>query len=79
MACQDSLSGGFSRKEYWNVLDNTGGHTLLEHCISCCLAINSPEYLVLPEPLRPKQLYHLHMWPSLGQTQVLQGSLRNKL
>ena len=38
------------------------------------LAANSPEYLVLPEPLRPKQLHHLHTWPSQGQTQALQGS-----
>ena len=27
---------GFSRQEYWRVLANTGCHTLLEHCISCC-------------------------------------------
>jgi len=33
---------------------------------------------VLPEPLQPKQLYHLCNWPSLGQIQVLQGSLRSK-
>jgi len=25
-----------SRQEYWSVLANTGCHTLLEHCISCC-------------------------------------------
>ena len=37
------------------------------------LATNSPEYLELPEPLQPKQLHHLHTWPSQGQTQVLQG------
>ena len=36
-------------------------------------AINFPEYLVLLEPLKPKQLHHLHTWPSQGQTQVLQG------
>ena len=42
------------------------------------LAGNSPEYLVLPEALGPKQLYRIHTWPSLEQTQVLQGSLRNK-
>ena len=42
------------------------------------LAANPPEYLVLPEPLQPKQLHHLHTWPSQGQTQVLQGSLRSK-
>ena len=31
---------------------------------------------MLPEPLRPKQLHHT--WASLGQTRVLQGSLRSK-
>ena len=36
VACQASLSGGFSKQEYWSVLDNTGCHTLLEHWISCC-------------------------------------------
>ena len=29
-----SLSGGFSRQEYWSVLANTGCHTLLEHHMS---------------------------------------------
>jgi len=29
------------------------------------------------KPLRPKQLHHLYTWPSQGQTQVLQGSLRS--
>ena len=42
------------------------------------LAASSLEYWVLPEPLQPKQLHHLHTWPSQGQTQVLQGSLRSK-
>ena len=42
------------------------------------LVASSPEYLVLPEPLLLKQLHHLHTWPSQGQTQVLQGSLRSK-
>ena len=42
------------------------------------LATNSLEYLVLPERLRPMRLNHLHTWPSQGQTQVLQGSLRSK-
>ena len=27
---------GFTKQEYWSVLANTGCHTLLEHCISCC-------------------------------------------
>ena len=34
--------------------------------------------MVMPEPLQLKQLYHLHIWPSQGQAQVLQGSLRSK-
>ena len=68
VACQTSLSErGFSRQEYWSVLANTGCHTLLEHLFPAALAANSPEYLVLPEPLRPKQLHHLHIWPSLGK------------
>jgi len=45
---------------------------------TAALATNSPEYLVLPGPLLPKQLYHLHTWHSLGQNQVLQGSFRGK-
>ena len=47
--------------------------------LPAALAANSLEDLVLPEPLRPKQLHHLHTWLSLGQTQLLQGSLRSKL
>ena len=77
-ACQASLSGEFSRQEYWSILVNTVCHTLLVHLFPAALAANSPEYPVLPEPLRPKQLHHLHTWPSQGQTQVLQGSLGNK-
>ena len=64
VAYQASLSGGFPRQEYWSILANTGCHTLPQHYISCC---PSPEYLVLPEPLRPKQLHHLLTWPSLGR------------
>ena len=74
--------GEFSRQEYWSVLTKTGCHTLLEHYIPTALAANPLEYLmlllVLPEPLRPKQLHHLHTWPSQGQIQVLQSSLRSK-
>ena len=33
---------------------------------------------MLLEPLWPKQLHRLHTWPSVGQIQVLQGSLRIK-
>ena len=42
------------------------------------LAAEHPEYLVLLEPLWPKQLHHLNTWPTLGQTQALQGSHRSK-
>ena len=41
-------------------------------------AVRVSSHLALPELLQPKQLQHLHSWPSLGQTQVLQGSLRSK-
>ena len=61
LLCQ---GGGFFRQEYWSVLANTGCHTLLEYYISCCPSLQCPEYLVLPEPLQPKQLYHLYPWPS---------------
>ena len=75
LLCQ---GGGCSWQEYWSVLASTGCHTLLEHYISCCPSCQIPEHVVLPEPLQTKQLYHLHTWPSQGQTQVLQGSLRSK-
>ena len=42
------------------------------------LDANSPEYLVLPEPLKPKELYHFHTWPSHWQVQVFQESFRSK-
>ena len=58
--------------QYWFLYPS---RTLL---FSAAVAANSPEYLVLPEPLQPKQLHHLHTWPSQGQTQALQGSLRSK-
>ena len=34
--------GGFSRQEYQSVPANTGCHTLLEHCISCCPSCQLP-------------------------------------
>ena len=74
LLCQ---AGGFSRQEHWSALANTGCHTFLEHCISCCPSRQPPENLVLPEALRPRQLHHLHTWSSQGQTQVLQGRLRS--
>ena len=79
MAYQDSVKGFLQAR----ILEYIGQHrfgqyTFLEHYSSCALAISSPEYLVLPKTLQPKQLHHLHTWPSLGQVQVLQGSLRRK-
>ena len=59
---------GFSRQEYWSILANTGFHILLEVYISCCPSCQLPEYLVLPEPLQPKNLNHFHTWPSQEQT-----------
>ena len=51
--------------------------SFLSTIFPAAFATNSPEYLVLPEPLQLKQLHHLHTWSSQGQTQVFQGSLRN--
>ena len=42
VACQASLSEGFSRQDYWSVLANTGCHTLLDHYISCCPSCQLP-------------------------------------
>ena len=71
MACQASLFRGFSRQECWSRMPYPSR-------VLYFLAANSSEYLVLPEPLRPKQLHHLHTWTSQRQTQVLQGRLRSK-
>ena len=54
---------GFSRQEYWSVSANTGCHAFYSTVFPAALASNSPEYLVLPEPLRPKQRHHLRTWP----------------
>ena len=78
VACQASLSGRrFSRQDCCSVLANTGYHTLLELYISCRPSRQAPEYLVLPEPLRPKHCPTSTPGPQ-GRTQVLQGSLRSK-
>ena len=34
--------GRFSRQEYWSALANTGFHTFLDHCISCCPSCQPP-------------------------------------
>ena len=73
MACQASLSGAVLQAR---ILELIAQYWLP---FPAALAANSPEYLVLLEPLQPKQLHHLHTWISQGQTQVFQGSLRSKL
>ena len=65
LLCQ---GGVFSRQEYCSILTNIGCHTLLEHYISCCLVTNSPEYLMLPESLWPKQWKKAWSWKTeMGQ------------
>ena len=79
LAYQASLSRGWGEALQARTLDilaNTGCQTLLRHCISCCPSHQLPS--VLQEHLWLNQLYHLHIWTLLGQTQVLQGSLRSK-
>ena len=73
------LGGGFSRQECWSILSNTGCHSLLEHCISCCPSRQLPWVPGAARTLQPKHLHHLHSMTLTGQTQVLQGSLRSKL
>ena len=74
LLCQEH-SPGKNTGVYWPIMVAI---PFLSTIFPAALAANFPEYLVLPEPLRPKQLHHLHTWPSQGQTQVLQGSLRGK-
>ena len=69
-------SPGKNTEAYWPILVAISFSSTI---FPAALAANTPEYLVLSEPLRPKQLHHLHTWPLQGQTQVLQGSLRSKL
>ena len=45
--------GGFSRQEYWSVWANTGCHTLLEHCISCCRSHHIPSSWCCQNPCNP--------------------------
>ena len=65
---------GFSVREGSSLGKNTGAYwpifvaILFQNTIfPAALPANFPEYLVLPEPLRPKQLHHLHTWPSQGK------------
>ena len=54
------LSEGFSRQKYWSVVANTVVIPFWSTIFPATLATNSPEYLVLPKRLQPKQLHHLH-------------------
>ena len=71
--------GGFSRQEYWSVLANTGCHTLLEHCISCC---PRRQLHWVPAAARTLETQAAAAPPHLAltraHTQALQGSLRSK-
>ena len=73
------LSGrGFSRQDYCSVLANTGCHTLLEHCISCCPSCQHPlSTWFRQNPCNPSSCTTSKYGPH-GQTQVLQGSPRSK-
>jgi len=70
------FSPGKNTGVYWPILVAIPFQSTIFPAI---LAVISPEYLVLPESLQPKQLHHLHTWSSQGQTQALQGRLRSKL
>ena len=79
MACQASVGGhspGKNTRVYWPLLVSIP--FFRSTIFPAALVADSSEYLVLPQTLRPKQLHHLHTWPSQGQPQVLQGSLRSK-
>ena len=69
---------GFSRQEYRNALANTGCLPFLSSIISYFPSCQFPWAPGAARTLQSKQLHHLHTWPSQGQTQVLQGSLRSK-
>ena len=75
LLCQRGDSPGKNTGASWPILVAIVFQTTI---FPATLAANSPEYLVLPEPLQLKQLHHLHTWPSQGQTQALQGSLGAK-
>ena len=63
----------FSEREWGFPGKNTGAYWPILVAIPientvfpAALGADSPEYLVLPESLRPKQLHHLHIWPLTG-------------
>ena len=76
LLCQ---GGVFSRREYWSVLASTGCHTLLERYVYCRPSHRLLSTWCCQNSKQPNQAAEppAH-WPSLGQTQGLQGSLRSK-
>ena len=64
LLCQGG-SPGKNTGGYWSILIAIPFYSTI---FPAAIAGNSCEYLILPEPLWPKQLHHLHTWPSLGQT-----------
>ena len=62
--CQGGGSPGKYTGTYWPVLVAIVFQSTI---FPAAPAANSPDYLVLPELLQPKQLHHLHTWPSQGQ------------
>ena len=62
VACQASLSGRWVLQA--RILERMGQYwSPWPSIFPAALAANPPEYLVLPEPLRPKQRHHLRTWP----------------
>ena len=76
LLCQEEL---FSGQEYWSLFVSTGCQTLLEHYISCC-----PSHQTLwlsgaaARTLMAQAGAPLEQLGLKGQTQVPQGSFRNK-
>ena len=63
LLCQEGSSPGKNTGAYWPILV---ARLFWSTTFPAALATNSFEYLVLPEPLRPEQLQHIHPWPSQG-------------
>ena len=65
--CQRGGSPAKNIEVYWPILVAIPFYIIFPAAV----AANSPEYLVLPESLQPKQLHHLYTWPPQRQTQAL--------
>ena len=67
LLCQEGSSPGKNTGAYWPILV---ARLFWSTTFPAALAANSFEHLVLPEPLRPEQLQHIHPWPSQGRRAV---------